>query len=323
LKRLHPGLTYAKAAPILMIFALFSALLVFAATAAAAETLTGESTAPFIEGEPDPQVTIVKGAASFETASGHVVFDVTTAEAPSMSTPFRSVIAGLTTSPCSPPTSLEGTLHQLAFSFPVLSIGSNYQTVTAEATTGSSSALVHLPASKSISGMTTTLSVTSGNLVEAEFKCAVIWTGGSGGGSAMTFPIKPAPEPAPATAPAPATTPATTPAPAPPIPAPPVLSIAKAMPLKVKAGTWKTVHIKVTNTGATATAQGSLRVKAAKGVLVKPEVQKLPIVTPGASFTLSVRVKLTEAAKTKSTLAVTGTAPGITGTGSIVLKLRS
>jgi hypothetical protein len=223
-----------------------------------------------------------------------------------------------------PPTSLEGTLHQLAFGFPVLSIGSNYQTVTAEATTGSSSALVHLPASKSISGMTTTLSVTSGNLVEAEFKCAVIWTGASGGGSAMTFPLKPAPEPepAPATAPAPAATPATTPAPAP-IPAPPVLSIAKARPLKVKAGTWKTVHIKVTNTGATATAQGSLRVKAAKGVLVKPEVQKLPIVTPGASFTLSVRVKLTEAAKTKSTLAVTGTAPGITGTGSIVLKLRS
>jgi hypothetical protein len=322
LKRLHPGLTYTKAAPILMIFALFSALLVFAATAAAAETLTGESTAPFIQGEPDPDGTIVKGAASFETASGHVVFDVTTAEAPSMSTP-GAVIAGLTTSPCSPPTSLEDTLHQLAFSFPVLSIGSNYQTVTAEATTGSSSAPVHLPASKSISGMTTTLSVTAGNLVEAGFKCAVIWTEAGGGGSAMTFPIKPAPEPAPATAPAPATTPATTPAPAPPIPAPPVLSIAKARPLKVKAGTWKTVHIKVTNTGATATAQGSLRVKAAKGVLVKPEVQKLPIVTPGASFTLSVRVKLTEAAKTKSTLAVTGTAPGITGTGSIVLKLKS
>lgn len=316
MKRLHPGLTYAKAAPILMIFALFSALLVFAATAAAAETLTGESTAPFTEGEPDPQVTIVKGAASFETASGHVVFDVTTAEAPSMSSPFRSVIAGLTTSPCSPPTSLERTVDQLGFGFPVLSIGSNYQTVTAEATTGSSSALVHLPASKSISGMTTTLSVTAGNLVEAEFKCAVIWTEAGGGGSAMTFPIKPAPEPAPATAPAPATTPA-------PIPAPPVLSIAKARPLKVKAGTWKTVHIKVTNTGATATAQGSLRVKAAKGVLVKPEVQKLPIVTPGASFTLSVRVKLTEAAKTKSTLAVTGTAPGITGTGSIVLKIKS
>jgi hypothetical protein len=321
LKRLHPGLSYAKAAPILMIFALFSALLVFAATAAAAETLTGESTAPFIEGEPDPDGTIVKGAASFEMASGHVVFDVTTAEAPSTSTP-GAVIAGLTTSQCSPPTSLEGTVYQLAFGFPIIFIGSNYQTVTAEATTGSSSAPVHLPASKSISGMTTTLSVTAGNLVEAGFKCAVIWTEAGGGGSAMTFPIKPAPEPAPEPAPATSPAPATTPAPAP-IPAPPVLSIAKARPLKVKAGTWKTVHIKVTNTGATATAQGSLRVKAAKGVLVKPEVQKLPIVTPGASFTLSVRVKLTEAAKTKSTLAVTGTAPGITGTGSIVLKLRS
>jgi len=49
-----------------MIFALFSALLVFAATAAAAETLTGESTAPFIQGEPDPDGTIVKGAARFD-----------------------------------------------------------------------------------------------------------------------------------------------------------------------------------------------------------------------------------------------------------------
>ena len=105
--------------------------------------------------------------------------------------------------------------------------------------------------------------------------------------------------------------------------APPVFSFPKPNPLKVKAGTWKTVHVKVKNPGATASAQGSLRVKGDKGVLVTPEVQKLPGLTPGATFTLSVRVRLTEAAKAKSTLAVTGTAPGVTGTSSIVLKLES
>ena len=90
----------------------------------------------------------------------------------------------------------------------------------------------------------------------------------------------------------------------------------------MKAKTWKTVHVKVSNTGATATTQGSLRVKAAKGVMVKPELQKLPVLTPGATFTLSVRVQLTGTAKPTSKLPVTVTAPGVTGSGSIVLKLK-
>jgi CARDB len=119
----------------------------------------------------------------------------------------------------------------------------------------------------------------------------------------------------------PPTPPAPAPAPAPPAPAPPALSIAKTKPLDLKVGKSKTVKIKVSNTGATATAQGTLRVKSAKGVLVKPETQKLPVIAPGASWTVSVRVELTGKAKKKSTLTLTGTAPGLTAKGSLVVKL--
>ncbi|HEY4703019.1 MAG TPA: hypothetical protein VIH64_14080, partial [Streptosporangiaceae bacterium] len=148
------------------------------------------------------------------------------------------------------------------------------------------------------------------------YKCALVLVEGKTGASLMTVPIKgppPPPPPAPVVAPAPAPAP---------LPAPAVLSVAKPKPLKVKAKTWKTVHVKVSNTGATATTQGSLRVKAAKGVMVKPEVQKLPVLIPGATYTLSVRVQLTETAKPTSKLPVTVTAPGVSGTGSIVLKLK-
>jgi uncharacterized membrane protein len=117
-----------------------------------------------------------------------------------------------------------------------------------------------------------------------------------------------------ATPPAPAATPA-------PAPAPAALSIAKSKPLKLKAGKSRTVKIKVTNTGGTATGPGSLRVKAPAGVLVKPETQKVPVLLPGGSWTLSVRVQLTAKAKERSTISLTGTAPGLSAKGSFVVKL--
>jgi uncharacterized membrane protein len=82
------------------------------------------------------------------------------------------------------------------------------------------------------------------------------------------------------------------------------------------------VKVKVDNTGGTALAAGSLRVKPVKGVNVKPESQKLPALAPGASWTLSVKVQLTEAAKAKSTLGLLASGRGATtGTGSLVVKL--
>jgi hypothetical protein len=80
--------------------------------------------------------------------------------------------------------------------------------------------------------------------------------------------------------------------------------------------------VKVTNTGSATTAQGSLRVKGAKGVLVKPERQKLPALAPGTSWTLSFRVQLTAKAKKKSKLQLTGSASGVKVKRTLVVKRK-
>ncbi|MBS1877957.1 MAG: hypothetical protein JST31_00435 [Actinobacteria bacterium] len=121
-------------------------------------------------------------------------------------------------------------------------------------------------------------------------------------GDFMSFPIAGLPPPAPA-------------------PALAALSIAKLKPLMLKAGKWKTVQVKVTNTGGAETAPGTLRVKATKGVLVKLASQKLPTLNPGASRTVSIRVQLTDKAKKIPTLTLSGLASGVSARGSLVLKL--
>ena len=82
------------------------------------------------------------------------------------------------------------------------------------------------------------------------------------------------------------------------------------------------MKIKVTNTGATAAAQGSLKVKSTKGILVAPEVQKLPPLAPGASWSVYVRLKPTEKAKATATLPFTAAASGVTGKGSLAVKVE-
>ena len=302
-------------APALLIAAL-AALLVFAATAAA-ETRTGESTTASIVGAPSPEAVLVKSTASFETATGSAVISFTTAAPPNPANPTE-MIGGFSTTECSstPPSSFnqQSVTVPLIASSPILAIFTGSSEPLAAGFTGSFSAPETLLVAKSVSGATTTLSVASSSFIEAGYKCALVLVEEETGDSLMTVPIKgppPPPAPAPVVAPAPA-----------PLPAPAVLSVAKPKPLKVKPKTWKTVYMKVSNTGATATTQGSLRVKAAKGVMVKPEVQKLPVLIPGATYTLSVRVQLTESAKPTSKLPVIVTAPGVSGTGSIVLKLK-
>jgi hypothetical protein len=131
----------------------------------------------------------------------------------------------------------------------------------------------------------------------------------------MSFTLAPPPPAPPAPA---ASMPAAAPA-----PAPPVLSIAVPKPLRLKVGKWRSVKLKVTNTGATTTSVGSLRLKAPAGVVVKPVSQQVPVLLPGGSITLSVRVELTKKAKKKSTVSLSGSAPGATGArGSLVLKLE-
>lgn len=99
-----------------------------------------------------------------------------------------------------------------------------------------------------------------------------------------------------------------------------MLSIGKSKPLKLKVGKSKTIRVKVSNKGGTATAPGSLRVKAPAGVIVKPERQQVPILAPGRSFTLSVHIEMTAKAKPKSTISLTGSASGVTARSSFVVK---
>jgi hypothetical protein len=310
-------------APALLIAAL-AALLIFAA-AASAETRTGETTtaAPLF-GVASPEATLVKSSASYETTGGTVGFSFTTAAEPQAekegepSDTVTDLALISATSGCSFTAVEFG-----QYSSPLLAIESHYDepaiAKAAVATSIESLPAFSIPVGKTVSGTTTTLALTLGQVANQSFNCALVETQEEAGASLMVFPIAapviPPETPAPPAAP--------TPSAAVPASAPPVLAIAKAKkPLSLKVGKSKTVKIKVSNTGATATAQGSLRVKPTKGVLVTPETQKLPVLAPGASWTISVRVKLTEKAKPKSTLSLTGTASGLTAKGSLVVKLK-
>jgi hypothetical protein len=314
-------------APALLIAAL-AALLVFAA-GASAETRTGESSSALSEGTPSAEATLVKSAVSYETTSGDVVFNVTTAAPPQATDESdeesqASTLLGLFKAPgeCN---SGGGTFQSLLFSAspPLLIESENAEPFAAEAVLGSPAggSLIDLgPVAKSVAGATTTLSISSGTLAEKSFDCAVVFSSGGEGGSLMGFPIKavPAAPPAPVTEAASGPAPAAAASPAP--PRPPVLSIGKSKPLKLKVGKSRTIRVKVSNSGATATAPGSLRVKVPAGIIVKPERQQLPILAPGGSFTLSVRVELTAKAKQKSTISLTGTASDVTAKSSVVVK---
>ncbi|HEY0278122.1 MAG TPA: CARDB domain-containing protein [Solirubrobacterales bacterium] len=92
--------------------------------------------------------------------------------------------------------------------------------------------------------------------------------------------------------------------------------------MSLKSGESTLIRVKVKNTGATGTGGGSLRVRGAKGVVVKPERQAIPALAPGKSWTVTVRVALDAKAKKSSTLALTAAASGVTASGTLSVKLR-
>ena len=321
-----------------ILIAAFAAILVFAATAAA-ETRTGEASSP-ASAFYTPEGNILNATATYDTTAGSAVFNVTTAgpaQAKVKGKPsklFLQTLLFAANSGCSLEALVSGGIP-----FPLLAITDKYALETAEGGLGGpggglgESGGVVVPVVRSVAGTTTSLSVTSSALANQGFNCVLASVGRElavtkeeleeerkeqeagtlSSGNLVIFPIS-AP-PAPPAAPAP-------PAPAPPAVPPAALSIAKAKkPLKLKVGKWATVKVKVTNTGGTATAPGSLQLKATKGVVVKQARQKLPALLPGGSWTVSYKVKLTAEAKKSSTLSLVGTAATLTAKSSLVLQL--
>jgi NPCBM-associated, NEW3 domain of alpha-galactosidase len=322
-----PGIRRTRLPAILL--AALAALLVFAA-AASAETRTGESSTALILGSPTPEINLVNASASYETGTGSTVFKMTTAGAPDPAGEGM-VLAALTTSQTCTASADPQTLFTalLGGPPPLFLVVNEYSSPVALGIAGSLTAPQQLLVTKSVLGTTTTLSVTSAAVANAGFNCAIVAANieeevgeeevGSGIGTFMAFPIS-APPAVPPTA---AVTPAPTAAPAPaPVPAPPVLSIGKLKPVTLKAGKSKSIKIKVTNTGVTGTGAGSLRVKPPKGVIVKPERQQVPVLAPGKSWTVTVRVQLTAKAKKQSKLSLIAAASGVTTSGSLAVNLK-
>jgi hypothetical protein len=334
--------------PLTVFIAAAVALLAFAGSAFA-ETKIGEGTSPekpTLAGEAD----LLKATASYEVGTGTITFEITTREAsesvPEAERPEVTYIGALVKAPtvCNRATieaegvkeAEEGKENSL-LPFPEV-LSSNLpvfppEVPPAPAYGGFVINAEHaglpesfIPGSKSLSGTTTTISATIPAAANGPFDCVEVGTEDFEGGAepdVVVFPLTTKPEPPPVapvdTQSTPvASTSSSTPAPA---PAPAAISIAKAKkPLKLKVGKWSTVKVKVTNTGGTATAPGSLQLKTTKGVLVKAARQKLPALLPGGSWTVSYKVKLTAKAKKSSTLSLVGAAGSLAARGSLVLK---
>jgi hypothetical protein len=332
--------------PLTVLIAAAVALLAFAATAAA-ETKIGEGTSPIElsrEGESD----LLKATSSFDVTTGTATFEITTREAQE-STPeaerpeveYTAIVlnaqSGCTEQAIAAEEKKAEEEEKEPPIFPAMEILSLNEQVTAENTppgvpvaqaygaylTSEESVFEpeeFIPGSKSLDGTTATVTVTipqaAGN---GSFNCVGVAAQNfkeSGEPDEILFPLTTKIEPPPAVE----TKPAPAPSASSPALAPGMLSIAKAKPLKLKVGKWKTVKVKVTNTGATATSPGSLRLKPAKGVVVKGGKQKLPALLPGGSWTVSFKVKLTPKAKKSSKLSLVGAAGSLAATGSLVLK---
>lgn len=320
------------------LFLVTAATLMALAATASAQTRAGETTTVSTVQSPTPGATILKATASYET-SGSATFNITTAGLPDPESEGEIWAALTTTSSCASATEAFKSLEEgLIGSAPAPVVITSKLTVAgAQGVKGSLFAVERVNAAKSVAGTTVTLTATGSNLANEEFNCAYIAASDGEGlsvpeGEALGTTFVGIPLVAQAEPPPPASSgdgsssgsgsvsQAPPPAAAP--PAPPALSIGKLKPLALKAGKWQSVKVTVTNTGAGASAAGSLRLKGPKGVVARPERQQLPALAPGRSFTLTFRVELTAKAKKRSTVALTATASGLSAPGSLLVKLK-
>jgi hypothetical protein len=334
----------------LILSAVLTAFLLFAATAAA-ETQIGEGTSPeqpALPGEGD----LLKASLEYDSITGSATVALTTRQAqesiPEAKRPEIQYLAVLlnVNFPCSRE-GFEAAAKQAGegqkglVAYPVYELFSANEPIT-EPPPGQPVAQAYgafvasekemengieagnfAAGTKVVSGTTATMSTTSAKAANLHFNCAevVAQNLGLGGESdVLLLPLTTKPEPPPVQNPTPAPTSPPAPAATPPAA---VFSIGKAKkPPKLKVGKWTTVKVKVTNIGGTATAPGSLQLKATKGVVVKSGRQKLPVLLPGGTWTVSYKVEMTEKAKATSTLSLIATGGGLTGKGSLVVKRK-
>jgi len=300
------------------------AALALAATASA-EVRLGEASAP-VNPLVAPEANVIAATAEYDSGTGRLTMTVTTAAAPKPPTGEErfTMYAGVDTPH----------VCALASEFPAFPTFNFVLPYEAEAPAqwviheNEASPETAGLAAMTIEGTKTTFSATAPKAVNQPYNCVVaeVVNFNAGEADVLLFPLtaKVDPPTPPAQTPADNSPPASSSGrpPAPPAAAPGALAIAKSKPLKLEGGKWRTVRIKVSNTGATATAPGSLRLKAPRGVLVKPERQRLPVLAPGSSWTVSARVQLTETAKATSTVALSASAASLIARGSLALKLK-
>jgi hypothetical protein len=295
----------------------FVLVLAFAATAAA-ETLSGEGTSP-VNNEIPGKADILSATATYDSTAGTVSFNVTTREAPGEREELQMVGA------LGRPKEGVCSINLSQITLPVMEIilpGVSPLAPTAEPIPSwleineGGKIGGFGPATKSLNGTTSTLSAKSTELlVNKPYTCAVVAVEKPGSEKEapklldeLSFPLnirQAAPSP-----------------PKPSVPTPGALSLARSKPLKLNTGKWTNVKVKVSNTGGTAVGPISIKAKAPAGVVLKPGSGKLglPSLLSGQTWTVTLRVKLTEKAKSKSTLLLTATATGLSATGSVVVK---
>jgi NPCBM-associated, NEW3 domain of alpha-galactosidase len=311
--------------PSILIVGALALALIFAATAAA-ETKIGEGTSPADSTLPG-EVDLLKATANYEGGTGGLTFNFTTRDAPFSQTspPHITYFLALLTiqGPCNETTVTAA--NSLGEIFPGYAISTENEPAPAGEP---SAAWIYAPtassgpspentgeAAKTVSGSTTTLAATVANAANGPFNCVEAKAEEGGGENKLdelVFPLaSKAVEPASKPAPAPVVVP----------PTPAALSLAKAKPVTLKGGKWKTLKFKVSNSGGTAVGPIALKLKAPKGITIKPGTTKLPALLAGQTWTVSFQVKATATAKKSSKLTLTSTSGALSTTSSFLLKL--
>jgi hypothetical protein len=304
--------------PLTLICVLVGALA--SAATASAEIKLGEAVS-IVDGAINPEGDVTRAYVEYDSSTGAVVVKATTAAAPTANTKL-----GLVGGVASPQTCNPLLLESNTEAFPSFEIVSPYALPEAagygyftKAEQEAGGLPTFEPASKSVEGSVTTLLAAATRFVNQPFSCAIVGVTEEGASEPLdylVFPLLPKSlikQPSNTTQTQDATSQA-------PKLAPAQLTVPASKPVTAKGGKWTKVRITLSNPGGTAVGPISVKLKAPKGIVVKPVSGKLPALLGGQSWTVAVQVKVTEAAKAKSTIGVTAAAGSLTASGSFVVR---